>query len=98
MAFIFLFVVMVGGALIWAFLKTRSKARKEGAWLGVAGAKAAFLWNHADKRQRLLMLSAIGILEDNSDLAEKNWPGLPGMVAISLCKTLEEIRKEPPSG
>jgi hypothetical protein len=75
---------------------TRKKSVEEGTWLGMSGAKASYLWNHASSEQRSLMLAAISILDGSyrDGLLSKNWTDLPSLVQTLLANTLEEIRRE----
>lgn len=81
--------------LLFLFLAFRKQSVNEGTWVGLSGAKAAYIWNHASSEGRNLMLAAIGILDGkyHDDLLLKEWVDLPTEVQVSLVGTLEEIRR-----
>jgi hypothetical protein len=91
------FLIALAAVFFFCFLAFRKKSIKEGTWAGVSGMKAAYLWNHASFEHRSLMLAGIGIVDDGAyrnGLLPKVWEDLPGMVQVSLARTLEEIRNE----
>jgi len=92
LAFVGFVVVLLG----WGFLSDRKKSIKEGTWAGLAGAKAAHLWNSATHQQRDLMLGSIGLIDGpyHDDLLERTWQNLSGEVQTSLLRVLQEIRDE----
>jgi len=82
--------------LTFAFLRGRRRSLREGTWLGLAGARAAFLWNRGSRQNRDLMLFSTSITEGRyrDELLKKSWMQLPSLVQISLTNTIKEIRQE----
>src|ERR1700694_1193210 len=94
--FLVAFVLVLVVVFLVGVYSTRKKSIQDGTWLGMSGAKASYLWNHASSEQRSLMLAAISILDGpyRDGLLSKNWTDLPSLVQTSLANTLEEIRRE----
>jgi hypothetical protein len=92
---VMLFIIVAIVVILLIVYGVRSKSVKEGTWLGVSGAKAAYIWNHASVEQRSLMLAAISITESTyrDTLLQLKWMGLPPMVQSSLANTLQDIRE-----
>lgn len=90
------FSAVLAAALLIGFLCARRKGIKEGTWVGMAGVKAKYMWDHGSSDQRSLLLASIGVLDGayRDGLLSMQWTELPALVQLSLAKPIEEIDKK----
>ena len=86
-----MFLVIFAALIIIVFLIVRKRATKEGTWVGAAGMKAKYMWDHGLPEQRNMMLAAIGLWEGSrhNELVSMKWTELPSTICISLSESLK---------
>lgn len=89
-------VILLLALLLFLYLGVKRKAIKEGTWLGTAGVKAKYMWDHASLDQRKMMLASISITEGTyrDDLLTRSWAALPPMIIKSLSETILDIDQD----